>query len=310
MSAQHARSQAISADWAYTPNSTMVNDVRFGYAHYYQTFFGTDAGQDAANYNFNGNTYAIPTGINPAGPGGASYGGAPDIRMQGYCAFPAGNCIGVGWPKIVGPDAVTELLDHVSVLKGKHAFKFGGEFISNMSTTNETANAKGQIRFKNLDQFMQGDLKQGALFLGDAVRNLYNYGYAAFLQDDWRITPRLTLNLGIRYELNTVVHERNGLMGNFDPTQGLIQTNNPYTGDHNNFSPRVGFAWDMFGDGKTVLRGGAGIMYEQFSFDVMNGEGNLLGLRTFPTGLPLMNMAGTRYSHTGRQYPTAVSQFH
>ena len=289
ITAQHARSQAISADWAYTPNSTLVNEVRFGYAHYYQTFLGTDASQDAANYNFNGNTYEIPTGINPVGPGGASYGGAPDIRMQGFCAFPGGNCIGVGWPKIVGPDGVIELLDHVSVLKGKHAFKFGGEFISNMSTTNETANAKGQIRFRNLDQFMQGDLKQGALFLGDAVRNLYNYGYAAFLQDDWRITPRLTLNLGLRYELNTVVHERNGLMGNFDPTQGLIQTNNPYTGDHNNFAPRVGFAWDVFGTGKTVLRGGAGILYEQLSFDVMNGEGNLLGLRTFPTGLPLFN---------------------
>ncbi len=289
ISAQHARSQAISGDWAYTPNSTVVNEVRFGYAHYYQTFFGTDANQDAANYNFNGNTYQIPTGINPVGPGGASYGGAPDIRMQGYCAFPGGNCIGVGWPKIVGPDGVIELLDHVSVLKGKHAFKFGGEFINNQSTTDETANAKGQIRFRNLDQFMQGDIKQGNLFLGDAVRNLYNYGYAAFLQDDWRIKPRLTLNLGIRYELNTVVHERNGLMGNFDPTQGLIQTNNPYTGDHNNFAPRVGFAYDVFGDGKTVIRGGAGILYEQLSFDVMNGEGNLLGLRTFPTGLPFFN---------------------
>jgi carboxypeptidase family protein/TonB-dependent receptor-like protein len=287
ISAQHARSQAISADWAYTPNSTVVNEVRFGYAHYYQTFFGTDASQNPANYNFNGNTYEIPTGItNPL------YFGAPDIRMQGFNAFPS-NAIGVGWPKIVGPDGVLEFLDHVSVLKGKHAFKFGGEFIDNQSTTNETANAKGQIRFRNLDQFMEGDLKQGALFLGNAVRTLYNYNYAAFLQDDWRIKPRLTLNLGIRYELSSVVHERNGLMGNFDPIQGLVQTNNPYNGDHNNFAPRVGFAWDVRGDGKTVVRGGAGILYEQLSFDVMNGEGNLLGLRTFPTGLPQFNAGST-----------------
>ena len=207
-------------------------------------------------------------------------------------AFPS-NAIGVGWPKIVGPDGVLEVLDHVSVLKGKHAFKFGGEFINNMSTTDETANAKGQIRFRNLNNFMEGNLKQGALFLGDARRTLYNYAYAAFLQDDWRIKPRLTLNLGVRYELNTVVHERDGLMGNFDPVLGLYQTNNPYHGDHNNFSPRVGFAWDVFGDGKTVLRGGAGILYEQLSFDVMNGEGNLLGLRTFPTGLPQFNAGST-----------------
>ena len=83
-----------------------------------------------------------PTGINPAGHGGLSYGGAPDIRFQGFNAFP-NNAIGVGWPKQVGPDGVTEFLDHVSVLKGKHSFKFGGEFIENQSHTNETANAKG-----------------------------------------------------------------------------------------------------------------------------------------------------------------------
>ena len=82
-------------------------------------------------------------------------------------------------------------------------------------------------------------------------------------------------------------------MGNFDPIQGLVQTNDPYNGDHNNFAPRVGFAWDVRGDGKTVVRGGAGILYEQLSFDVMNGEGNLLGLRTFPTGLPLLNAGST-----------------
>jgi hypothetical protein len=294
ISAQHARSQAISADWAYTPSSTMVNEVRFGYAHYYQTFFGTDASQDPANYNFNGQTYHIPTGISPDGPGGVNYGGAPGIRIQHFYQYPS-NGIGVGWPKIIGPDGVIEMLDHVSVIRGKHAFKFGGEFLYNSSQNNETSNAKGVIRFKSgggfssLENFMQGNVAQGAVFLGNAERTLYNYGYAGFLQDDWRITPRLTLNLGVRYELNTVVHERNGLMGNFDPIQGLVQSNNPYNGDHNNFSPRVGLAWDIFGTGKTVLRLGGGIIYEQFSFDVMNGEGNLLGLRTFPTGLPLVN---------------------
>jgi hypothetical protein len=293
ISAQHARSQAVSGDWAFTPNSTVVNEVRFGYAHYYQTFFGTDASQNAATYNFNGNTYEIPTGINPAGPGGASYGGAPDIRFQDFYGGGGNNAIGVGWPKVVGPDGVLEFLDHVSVLKGKHAFKFGGEFIYNQSTTDETANAKGQLRFSNPDNFFLGNVRQGALFLGDAVRTLYNYNYAAFMQDDWRIKPHLTINLGIRYELSGVVHERDGLMGNFDPVQGLVQTNNPYNGDHNNFAPRVGFAWDIGGNGKTVLRGGAGILYETFSFDVMNGEGNLLGLRTFPTGLPLYNAGST-----------------
>jgi carboxypeptidase family protein len=284
ITAQHARSQAISGDWAFTPNSTVVNELRFGYAHYYQTFFTVDHTDDPANYNFNGNTYEFPTGItNPL------YFGAPDIRMGGFCGYPGGNCIGTGWPKIIGPDGVTEFLDHVSILKGKHAFKFGGEIISNSSTEDETSNAKTQIRFSSLTNFFEGNLKQASLFLGNPIRTFTNQGYAAFAQDDWRITPRLTLNLGVRYELSTVVRERDGLMGNFDPVRGIYQTNTPYNGDHNNFAPRVGFAWDIFGDGKTVLRAAGGILYESLSYDVLNGVGNALGLRTIPTGLPLYN---------------------
>jgi len=284
ITAQHARSQAASGDWAYTPNTSLVNEVRFGYAHYYQTFFSTDANQNAASYNFNGQTYEIPTGItNPL------YGGFPRLRLRPFNAYPAGDAMGAGWPKVVGPDGVLELLDHVSILKGKHSFKFGGEFIYNESANNVTANAKSQLRFTSLTNFFEGDLGKAFLFTGNAERHLYNENFAGFLQDDWRITPRLTLNLGVRYELSTVVHERDGLMANFDPILGMVQSNNPYHGDHNNFSPRVGFAWDVFGSGKTVIRGGAGILYEQLSFDVMNGEGNLLGLRTFPTGVPLFN---------------------
>ena len=281
---QHARSQAVSGDWAYTPNSTVVNEVRFGYSHYYQTFFTVDSTENPADYNFNGNTYEFPTGItNPL------YYGAPLIRLSGFCAYPAGNCIGTGWPKIIGPDGVTEFLDHVSVLKGKHSFKFGGEIILNSSTEDETANAKTQIRFSNLTNFMEGNIKQAALFLGDPVRTFTNQGYAAFAQDDWRITSRLTLNLGIRYELNTVVSEKNGEMANFDPIRGIYQTDTPYNGDHNNFAPRVGLAWDVFGNGKTVVRAAGGILYEQMSYDVLNGVGNALGLRTIPTGIPLYN---------------------
>jgi hypothetical protein len=294
LSAQHARSQAISADWAFTPNSTIVNEVRFGYAHYYQTFFTVDHTDDPANYSFNGSTYEFPTGITTP-----LYFGAPDIRIQGFCAFPGGNCIGTGWPKIIGPDGVTEFLDHVSILKGKHAFKFGGEIIGNSSTEDETSNAKTQIRFKSgngntaLENFFEGNLAQASLFLGNPIRTFTNQGYAAFAQDDWRITPRLTLNLGIRYELDTIVREQDGLMGNFDPIRGIYQTNTPYNGDHNNFAPRVGLAWDIFGNGKTVLRAAGGILYESLSYDVLNGVGNALGLRTIPTGLALYNDGST-----------------
>ncbi len=302
VSVEHARSEAASGDWTYTASSSLVNEVRFGYAHYYQTFFGGDFNQPANNYNFNGQSYDFPTGIS-----GPLLGGAPGITIQGGVNN-GGDVIGVGWPKVIGPDGVLEFLDHVSIIHGKHAFKFGGELVNNRSTNNETSNAKGAIRFANLTNFFEGNMNRTRLFTGDALRHDYNYGIAGFVQDDWRATPRLTVNLGVRYELNTVVHDRDGLMGNFDPTLGIYQTNDPYHGDHNNFAPRVGFAWDVRGDGKTVIRAGAGILYENLSFDVLNGAGNLLGLRTFPTGIPLFNDGSpTALPVSGTIQATAVS---
>jgi hypothetical protein len=283
ISAQHARAQVASGSWTWSPSSTIVNEARFGYGHNFWEYESVDKSQDPANYNFNGQTYHIPTGIT-----NSFDFGAPRIALSGFCNFPS-DCIGQLWPKIIGPTSVLQLMDHVSVIRGKHAFKFGGEIMFNRAVNNETAQAKGRFRFSGLTQFMEGTLSRAYIFVGDAKRDLTNQGYAGFLQDDWRVKPRLTVNLGLRYELNTVVHDRNGQQGNFDPVRGLVQSDNPYHGDHNNFSPRVGFAWDINGNGKTVLRAGGGILYETLGMDVLNGQGNLLGLRTIPTGLPLFN---------------------
>ncbi len=284
MTKQHARAQDASGDWTYTPSSTLVNEVRFGYAHDYWFFVGNDNTQNPANYNFNGQQYEVPTGItNPID------WGMPGIRFKNFYGGYANNGIGITWPKILGPNTVTEFLDHVSILHGKHAFKFGGEIILNQSTEDVTANAKGPVRFASLTDFFAGNVHQANLLLGDPTRTFTGEGFAGFVQDDWRVTPRLTLNLGVRYELNTVVHEKDGMQANFDPILGLVQTNNPYHGDHNNFAPRVGFAWDIGGNGKTVLRAAGGILYEQISMDVFQAESNVLGLRTIPTGLPLYN---------------------
>lgn len=288
ITAQHARAQVASGGWTWTPNSTVVNEVRFGYAHNFWSYNGNDLSQNPADYNFNGNTYEFPTGITDP-----TRFGAPRIALSGYYAGGTGDAIGILWPKSIGPTSVTELSDNISVLHGKHTFKFGGEILLNQAIENETQFAKGKIKFTSLTNFMEGSPLLAFLFQGDAVRDLTNQGYAAFVQDDWRVKPRLTVNLGVRYELNTVVHDRNGMLANFDPIQGMVQSNNPYHGDHNNFAPRVGFAWDINGKGKTVLRGGAGIIYETPGMDVMNGVGNLLGLRTMPTGLPLLNDGST-----------------
>jgi hypothetical protein len=303
---QYARSQVFASSWTWTPSSTWVNEARVGYSHYYQSFLSNDSTQNPANYSFNGSNYSINTGqTNPL------YFGFPGISVQGFS-----GAMGASWPKTVGPNGVLQLLDHISVLRGKHAFKFGGEILDNRSTSNVTANTKGPIAFDDLQDFFAGfpngpggtctgTAKTGvvgsplgpcpggataSILVGNLVRHFSYEGYALFLQDDWRMTPRLTINLGLRYELNTVPVERDNLQGNFVPNSptGLAQQgigeNLPYHGDHNNFSPRLGFAWDMFGNGKTVLRGGGGILYEQISLDVFNGIGNSFGLRATPTG--------------------------
>jgi hypothetical protein len=291
---QYARSQVFASSWTWTPSSTWVNEARVGYSHYYQSFLSNDHTQNPASYSFNGSTYNFFTGqTNPL------YFGFPGITVQ-----PFGGTLGASWPKIVGPNGVLQLLDHVSVLRGKHAFKFGGEILDNRSTSNVTANTKGPISFDDVQDFFGGfpngppgcaiTLCPGggtaSVLVGNLVRHFDFKGYALFLQDDWRVKPRLTVNLGLRYEINTVPVEQDGLQGNFAPgsATGLAQQNIgenlPYHGDHNNFSPRLGFAWDMFGTGKTVLRAGGGLLYEQISLDVFNGIGNSFGLRATPTG--------------------------
>ena len=280
---EHARSQTATGSWTWTPSSSWVNELRAGYAHYYQLFETDDHNASAGSYSFNGVTYEMPTGItNPL------YGGFPGLGFNhGGFSGGGGGFIGGGWPKIIGPDGVLTIVDHVSYLRGKHAFKFGIEILDNKSIEDETSNAKGPVRFNDLTDFFTGTLSRANLFLGDPVRTLTSQGYGAFVQDDWRVAPRLIVNLGLRYEYNTVVKDKNNQLANFDPNSatGLVQ-GTPYHGDHKDFAPRLGVAWDVSGNAKTVVRAAAGILYEQMSFDVLNGEGNLLGLRTMPTGLP------------------------
>jgi hypothetical protein len=282
LTVQYARAQVFAANWTYIPSSTWVNEARFGYSHYFQTFVSNDHTQDPANYAFNGATYHLFSGqTNPA------YFGLPVISFSSTHQFE----LGASWPKTVGPDGVFNFVDHVSYLRGKHAFRFGFELLENRSTTNVTSNAKGPIRFADLNSFFEGVPNRANFLSGDLLRHMHNSAFAVFVQDDWRVKPRITVNLGLRYELNGVLKENNNLLGNFDPSLGLVQVggaiSTPYNGDHNNFAPRLGLAWDVKGNGKTVVRAGVGIMYEQFSYDMFNAIGNLLGLRMVPTGVPL-----------------------
>jgi carboxypeptidase family protein len=282
--------QVGSGAWTWTPNSTVVNELRVGYSHFRQWY-------DSIDSHVNPLAYGINTGVTDP-----RFFGFPLLRINPFSL--TNFRLGGNWPKHTGPDGSLQFMDHVSVLHGNHAFKFGGEIISNAAQPFITANGKGSIRFSNLRNFLLGNVKNSgtlsAILVGDPLRHLSNQQYAAFLQDDWRVRPRLTVNFGLRYELTTVLKDRDSKLGNFDPGSptGLVQVGNGETsafhGDHKNFSPRFGFAWDVRGNGKTVIRGGGSIIYEQLPFSVFIAVGNQLGLNQVPTGASLVVNGATR----------------
>lgn len=280
-----------SASWIYTPNSKWVNQLKVGYNRYFAPFQNADS-------NVNPTDYGINSGVT-----NSKFFGFPQITFGGISPFRLGS---PGWPKITGPDSSLQILDEVSFLHGKHTYKFGVEFIRNASKPFQAQNGKGLIKFTGgndpaianstaLEDFFAGYPGNGsAILVGDPLRHLHNEQYATFLQDDWRVTPRLTLNLGLRYELTTVLQDSSNGLGNFDPARGLVQVgrgiDSLYGGDHLDFSPRLGLAWDLQGDGRTVVRLGTSVMYEQLPFDVFIAVSNQLGANQVPTGASITTL--------------------
>jgi len=285
------RARIGSGSWTWTPTSTWVNEFKVGYTHHLSPFLSADHTVNPnAPWGISGGLptgYAINTGVT-----NSDFFGFPRINISGFTQM------GGNWPKYVGPSSNLEFLDHISYLHGKNAFKFGGELTFLQAASGATSNAKGLVRFKKgggmtpLENFLLGNAGSGSnIFVGDPLRHLHNEHYALFVQDDYRATPRLTVNIGVRYELATVIQEENDLLGNFDPNSptGFVQVGNgissPYNGAHHNFSPRAGFAWDIGGNQKTVIRVGASMLYEYVPFSAfLNSGGNSVGLGKVPTG--------------------------
>jgi hypothetical protein len=278
----HTRAQVFGANWTFIPSSRVVNEVRFGYNRLYQPTFTSD-------HNVPASSYGLDTGVtNPL------YGGLPRINIAGWYVFPQ-EFGGFNWPKIQGPDTRVQLIDHVSYTVGKHALKFGGEIHRDAFNGGAYGGVRGRIKFgfndvynNTLEDFLGGIPTSATQLVGDPTRHIHNWGYAGFVQDDWRVAKNFTLNLGLRYEISTVIKEDHNLLGNFDPTVGLQQVGqqigSPFQGDHHDFAPRAGFAWDLGGNNRTVVRGGFGVIYETLNWESYLALNNSLGLGTIPTG--------------------------
>ena len=158
--------------------------------------------------------------------------------------------------------------DDVTFVKGSHVLKTGALIEHNRTNKLTTQNVRGTYSFADVRSLLAGTARQ---FTGtvpgstlDRVRPSTLFGF--YVQDDYRATDRLTLNLGLRYEFYTIPSEKFGLdstlhdiVRDTEFTVGPLFAKNPSL---KNWAPRLGFAWDVNGDGRTALRGGAGLYYD------------------------------------------------
>ncbi len=307
------RAQVFGLSYNFIPNARWVNEARFGYVRFWQTILTADHAANPAT------VYGINTGVTAP----VNFG-MPEIDVDGFNQL-GGNH---GWPLLTTPNRTLQGVDNVSYTRGKHTFRFGGEFRHGSTDNIRDRYGKGRIRFAGrelstlcdclpggrdstpLEDFVAGlprgsfrpGKTGGRIFVGNSSRHVYMNSLGAFLQDDWRVTPRLTVNAGVRYDLNTVIKESQDRLANFDPATGIQQVGHgisaPYNGDHNNFAPRLGVSWDPGGKGKTVVRAGGSVIYEIPHLSIFLGQNGVenastAGLNVIPTapstGIPGAN---------------------
>ena len=291
LSQADTHAQVFGVTWAWTPKSNLSNQVRFGYNNFWQQLFSAD-------HNVPPSAYGLNTGITTP----LNYG-LTQVRVSGFNSL-GGNS---SWPLLTVPNKTYQISDTVAWTLGKHSLRLGGEFRTGSTNNTRDTYGKGRVDFRatnvpcdadpengcdltSLESLVSGNYNNGRVFEGGSQRNVSQKSFGFFAQDNWRMTPRLTVIAGLRWDASLPITANNNLLGNFTPANGLQQVgqqiSQPYNGDWNNFAPRLGFAYDVFGDGRTVLRAGAGIIYEipHISLYISQNNADALGLATIPTG--------------------------
>lgn len=292
--------RGVAAGEVHSFGSNVVNDFHFGYSRPFYAFLNP----------FNNIPQAQQLGIVNANRS-PQLGGTPLIGGFNTEIEFSGD----GGPFIV-PQTSYQYADTLSWTHGKHSFRFGANiirrdvnfFISDFRGKGffNIGPGTGDFTGYEVSELLAGFIDNYSVSVPNTVQTRsWETGY--FAQDDWRVTQRLTLNLGLRYDLYTNPYELNNQWSNFNVTTGTLlragvngNSRSLVNTDKNNWAPRIGFAYDLAGHGKTVIRGGYGIFY----FLDRGGVGNQLSANPDWSGVTtLLASAGARVTLSG-QGPT------
>ena len=258
----------ITVGWNHTISTTMLNDARFNFTRW---SYDQVASSSATNFGIPFyNVFDFNSAV--GGPNG----------LPG-CCINAGAGRGGTTPGIFSQNTF-DFRDTFTKFLGQQSIKLGVDIQKNQNDNNEQGGARPLFQFSSFMDWANDapqfeaitvDPRTGSLPLGQ--RHFRTSIYALFVQDDWKLRPTLTLNLGLRWEYFSPLTETNNLVSNyvFGPS-GIIDGKvvagqKLYNGDFNNFGPRIGFAWNPRSfDSKIVVRGGFGINYDRIYDNILD----------------------------------------
>lgn len=243
------RRQLVTVNETHTFSTGLTNNVRLGFNRLHITFL--------PNGLFDPTTegLALPPGV-PANSG------LPLFNIGGSLLFgsPQGDPEGRG-------DTTVVLGDTVSWLKGRNSIQFGGEI--RRFYNNNLFNNLGEFEYLDIPHFLADQALSFATLSGNGDDKILEGAWGLFVQDNYKLRPNLTLNLGLRYDWNSTPTEAANRLSVFNPAaDALAQVGSPgfgqvYQTNNTNFQPRLGFAWDPWGDGRTSVRAGYAILTQQ-----------------------------------------------
>lgn len=297
------KQKLLSLTDTYIFSSNISNQARFGFSRLRVTSVPEEP--------FTASQFGVTN------PLGSLFPGAPTITVTGL--FTLGSSPFADQSSRIN---AYSFQDTLSIVRGNHRIRAGGEFRFSQVKFYFNAFSRGQLIFPTFANFLQG---QSVSIIGSGVYDRYFRikDFSAFVQDDYKVNNRLTLNLGLRYDLYGLPAEANGRLVNFLPDQ--LRSGNPPNGfvqaeggplpgvptvektlvpvDKNNFSPRIGFAYRVDGDGKIVARGGYGIYYDRLSTRFANTQ--LLNYPYLSLAVGVFRPAATPFANVPlpNQYP-------